>query len=164
MPLIRITSSGIALSVEQRRRLGVELTNVLLEIEGGAGTDRARSLAYVLFEHLPDESWTVGGAMGAEYYAGSTRLMARVEVPAGSLDSRGRARAIRATHAALVTILPDSVSFEGWAPWVIINEVPEGNWGGSGEPRTLADIAEHAGVATEVVEILRSSTSANQEA
>jgi phenylpyruvate tautomerase PptA (4-oxalocrotonate tautomerase family) len=90
MPLIRVTSSGEPLSVEQRRELGRELTDVLLEIEGGARTDRARSLAYVMFEHLADESWTVGGDMScSKYYPAPTRLMARVDVPVGSLNSRG---------------------------------------------------------------------------
>jgi phenylpyruvate tautomerase PptA (4-oxalocrotonate tautomerase family) len=157
MPLIRVTSSGEPLSIEQRRELGRELTDVLLEIEGGARTDRARSLAYVMFEHLADESWTVGGDMGDTYYPALTRLMARVDVPAGSLDSRGKQRAIEATFTALAAAVPGSVSDEGWAPWVIITEVPEGNWGGSGKPRGLGDIAEHAGISPEIVNLIRTT-------
>jgi phenylpyruvate tautomerase PptA (4-oxalocrotonate tautomerase family) len=158
MPLIRVTSSGRALDDDQRRDLAGVLTDVLLQIEGGTGLARARALAYVLFEHLPDGSWAVGGSVGNEHFDAPTRLMARVEVPAGALDRDGKERAISATYEALTSVVPGSVVTEGWAPWVIVTEVPDGNWGGSGQPRSLADIAEHAGVPESVVELLRSTT------
>ena len=64
---------------------------------------------------------------------GTRRCLARVAVVGGSMDDEAKAGLVGDFTAALRAVLPDP------RVWVIVDEVPDGNWGADGEITRLAD-------------------------
>lgn len=147
MPMVNVTMPVNALDEAQRAALSEKLTHVLLMIEGGVDNREARSIAWVLFHEVKAAHWAVGGSMGNEHSVEGGRFLITVTVPEAALSAERKARVVEAVHVAVRDVLglPHATG-ENWAPWVIINEVTDGNWGAGGAIRRLPEIAGYARV------------------
>lgn len=122
MPKLDLTIPAGALSDEARRELPERLGATLLHWEGAPDTDFFRSITWAHLHELPAEAIRTPDGE-AEPHA-----IVEVTVPEGALSDRRKAGLVdQATN--------DVLEATGWGDeaamrvWVIVNEVPDGNWG-----------------------------------
>lgn len=133
MPLLRMTYHRGSLTDAQKVRLAEQLTPILIAGEVGEDNPAARSLAYVLFHEMdPRSEWFVGGKPDTTPPQGG-RFLLEIWYLEGASTQREKS----AVHAAMNEVLSGVVGVDGSFPkrltdWIIVNEVPEGNWGASG--------------------------------
>ncbi|WP_216907485.1 tautomerase family protein [Nocardia noduli] len=145
MPMIDVTMLKGALTAQQRTELTEKLTSELLRIEG-VDNEASRSIAWVLFHEVEPDSWAVGGKFDDSYVPEGGRFLTVVSVPSGGLHAKGKKDDIaRSVHDAFreVLQLPPETGAR-WAPWVIVNDIPDGNWGAGGSIRHLFEIHSYA--------------------
>jgi phenylpyruvate tautomerase PptA (4-oxalocrotonate tautomerase family) len=126
MPIMDLSYPAGALEPEARTALVDDLTTVLLRAERAPDTDFFRSIAWVYVHELP------GGcvlASGRPVDEPTFRL--QVTIPDGALSDRRKQELV---ENATKTIMNAAGLREGDAlrVWVLINEVPDGNWGAAG--------------------------------
>ena len=138
MPLFQIFVAKDTVDESRRAAITRELIAEVLEVEGAPDTPAARSINWVLWHEI--DEWWVGtdrvDASDAPFY------LVRVETPAASLEGESkRERIIERVTAVLAKTDddPDRLSRESVA-WVLIDEVPEGNWGSRGHVIRYEDI------------------------
>lgn len=145
MPMINVTMPKGALTAQQRDELTEKLTGQLLKIEG-VDNEASRSIAWVLFHEVEPDSWAVGGQFDDTYVPEGGRFLTIVSVPSGGLHARGKkddiARSVHAAFREVLQLAPESGV--RWAPWVIVEDVPDGNWGVGGSIRQLFEIHAYA--------------------
>jgi phenylpyruvate tautomerase PptA (4-oxalocrotonate tautomerase family) len=127
MPLIDLTCPAGTFTDEARTALANDLTTALLRAERAPDTEFFRSITWAYVHELPEGMVLVGGQP-------VTQPMFRVEatVPQGALSERRKAEFVsEATRAVLDAAgLGES---DGLRVWVLVYEVPEGNWGAAGD-------------------------------
>ena len=60
MPIIRVQHRRSSLNAAQKAAIAARLTDLLLQMEGGARTEGGLAFATVLFEPMDDADWWVG--------------------------------------------------------------------------------------------------------
>ena len=145
MPMINVFKPKGSLSRSQVELLTEKLTNALLNIEG-VDNEASRSIAWVMFHDVDPDQWAVGGRFDDHYVPEGGRFLVVVSVPNGGLFARGKKDDVAtAVNQAIREVLNlPGADDELWAPWVIVNDVPNGNWGAGGVIRTLWDIGTYA--------------------
>jgi phenylpyruvate tautomerase PptA (4-oxalocrotonate tautomerase family) len=134
MPLLRITYHRGALTDAQKSQLAEELTPVLVAGEVGADNPAGRAMAYVIFHEMdPRSEWFVGGKPDVNAPKGG-RFILEVYYVEGACTQAEKT----VVHAEMNEILARIIDVDGSFPnratdWVIVNEVPEGSWGASGQ-------------------------------
>jgi phenylpyruvate tautomerase PptA (4-oxalocrotonate tautomerase family) len=124
------------------------LTDVLLMMEGGAKTRGGLAFAMVLFTAVDEADWWVGGRTDATYVAPPGKFLVRVSVPEGYMNATHKTEVHVAVNAAIADVVGTPGDPQpGASVLVIIDEVPEGNWGVRGETISLARIADTVGLA-----------------
>jgi phenylpyruvate tautomerase PptA (4-oxalocrotonate tautomerase family) len=126
MPLLELTYPSGALSEEDRNVLANELTTVLLRAEGAPDTDFFRGITWVHVHELAP-----GAMLAAGRPVGEPTFLIRATVPQGALSDRRKERLVAEATRAVSDIAGLSES-DGLRVWVLVNEVPEGNWGAAG--------------------------------
>ena len=126
MPLMDLTYPAGALSADTLDELSEELTTVLLRAERAPDTDLFRTITWLHVHELPQLSVRAAGRPVAEPV-----FRLDVTVPDGALSDRRKqelvAGATRAISAAAGLGEADALRV-----WVLIHEVPDGNWGAGG--------------------------------
>lgn len=126
MPRLELRVPADTLTDEQQSQLTEELTDTMLEVEGASpDNDMAQSIAWVFIEEYEPEAWTIGGDETTDLAFDAT-----VTVPEGSLDQDGKERMVEKVTGVLSDV--GEGDFDLMKAWVIINEVPDGNWGAAG--------------------------------
>lgn len=134
MPRLELRVPADTLTDEQQSQLTEELTDTMLEVEGASpDNDMARSITWVFIDEYEPEAWTIGGNETTNLAFDAT-----VTVPEGSLDQEGKERMVEAVTDVLSNV--DVSNFDLMKTWVIINEVPDGNWGAAGAIFRYEDI------------------------
>ncbi len=147
MPVIRVTYPRGALDGDQKAALAARLTDVLINMEGGAGTRGGRGFATVLITEEPADSWWVGGHLDATFVAKAGRFLVDVSIPEGYMNAEHKSAVHASVNAAIVDVTGHKADpTAGGSILVIIHEVPEGNWGCNGKTISLGDIAETVGL------------------
>jgi phenylpyruvate tautomerase PptA (4-oxalocrotonate tautomerase family) len=145
MPLLRITHQRGAITDAQKAKLADELTAAILIAEVGADTSAGRSVAYVIFEEVdPKTSWFVGGKPDFNPPQGG-RLLFDIIYPVGASSQRDKSE----LHAEINAIVARTLDVDGSFPnrasdWVLVHEVPDGNWGASGVTIGIREINQVA--------------------
>lgn len=121
MPFLRITL-GRPLAGEQRQRLAARLTQAIVELLG-----KRREVTAVLVDCVVADGWCIAGE--AVEILRSTPLHAEIFITAGSNDAAQKARMLAATHA----LLAEEVGALPAASYVVIRELPAGDWGYGGQ-------------------------------
>jgi len=146
MPVLQVYFPAGSLIDERKAALAQRLTDVLLAMEGGAKTEGGRAFATVLFTEVPKSDWWVGGSTDSTYVAPPGKFLVRVSVPEGYMNKSHKSDVHSAVNAAICDVVGDSSPNQGANVLVIIDEVPEGNWGARGRTISLAMIADTVGL------------------
>lgn len=115
-----------------------QLAGTLLKWEGAPDNDFFRAQAWIYAHELPEGALAVGGRR--EDTAPRYRL--DVTVPAGALSDRRKAGLVEEVTALVLAAegggAPDDAA--KLRVWVLIREVPDGNWGAAGQVIRFADL------------------------
>lgn len=138
MPFVEVFSTPGTPRPEQRRQIAERLVAEVMAGEGAPDTEYAREISWLVWHSV--DAWSVGGrAMnGSE----PPRYVVRVSVPAASLTDAKREDIV----ARVTRVLADADDeperlYSSISSFVLINEVPEGNWGGIGRVFRFNEIA-----------------------
>ena len=124
MPMMDLTYPAGALSAEAKATLAEDLTTVLLRAERAPDTDFFRQITWLFVHELPAEDALAAGAPAPIF-----RL--QVTVPQGALSERRKDELVReATH--VLRKATGVGEADALRLWVVIGEVPDGNWGAGG--------------------------------
>lgn len=149
MPMIDLTLPSGTLSDDSKAELMETLTRTLLKWEGAEpGNEAAESIAWT-FLHEPDLV-TVAGRP-----ARRPRYRVVVGVPQATLDDDAKAGLVAEVTEQVLRAERDGrdpAPEDGFRVWVIVNEIPDGNWGGAGRVFRLADILAFAGASEKEIE------------
>jgi phenylpyruvate tautomerase PptA (4-oxalocrotonate tautomerase family) len=138
MPFVEVFSPPGTPRPEQRRRIGQRLVSEVMVGEGAPDTEFARAISWLVWHDL--EAFSVGGEAPA---AGEPpRYVVRVSVPAASLTDEKREEIVRRVTRVLADADDDPERFYTTpSSFVLLNEVPDGNWGGIGRIVRFNEIA-----------------------
>ena len=139
--MIDVTLPEGTLSAESQTQLLARLTNILLKWEGAPDTPQAKSIAWAYAHEVKAGAMTVGGTIPE-----IPRYRVMTTVPHGSLnDERKKGLVEEVTRAVLEAEGADWNAENRQRVWCIVQEVPDGNWGGGGRIFRLRDIAKFVG-------------------
>jgi phenylpyruvate tautomerase PptA (4-oxalocrotonate tautomerase family) len=151
MPMIHFHYPAGSLTPARKSDLAERLTHVLIEIEGGPGTDgpRSRSISWVMFYEIASDSWAIGGKFDDTYVSPPGKFLVNVHVPEGSLSNDRKAMVHKMVDQAVFDTfdvpVPDDPEGRKPSIFVQITEWPEGNMGALGRTWRLADIGGYVG-------------------
>ena len=143
MPQIELTVPRDALTGEAIDTLMAEMTTTLLRWEGAPiASPGAREVSWGYVHEVDPARTYHGGEVAA---SDAPRYRVDVTVPEGALSAK-RKNGLVGDVTKLV-LAAEGVDFDsdpaaGMRVWVLLHEVPEGNWGGAGRTWTLREIAE----------------------
>lgn len=148
MPMIQVHYPEGGVTPAQREAITDRLTQVLLQIEGGADTPQGRSIAWVQWFERPAGQWAIGGRTDTTHEAPGGKLLLVVTVPEGSLSRERKRQIHRQVHNEVLQALgvPADAPLAGATHWIIINEVTDGNWGAGGRTIGVLSIAKLVGL------------------
>ena len=136
MPMIDLTLPKDALDREALGDLVDELLTTLLRWEGAPPNDRSRSLAWA-FVHRAEAVTAAYSPSGRPHYRVGVRT------PAGALDDEGRAGLVAEVTELVLRAEGSPVTTDNaFRVWVILDEVPDGQWGAEGRIWRFADIVD----------------------
>jgi phenylpyruvate tautomerase PptA (4-oxalocrotonate tautomerase family) len=138
MPLIDLTYPAGTFSPEARTALVDELTTVLLRAERAPDTEFFRSIAWVHVHELPDGTVFAAGRPVSE-----PTFRIQVTIPEGALSDR-RKQELVSEATRVVGQAAGLDPADGLRVWVLIREVPDGNWGAAGQVVRFADLVGYA--------------------
>lgn len=121
--------------LQHRETIVQRLTDALLRAHGASENEAARQLTWVLVHEVPDGAWGVGGQPVA-----SPRSLTIVREPAGSLREETREAIAREVHNAWCSVLGPELA--RLSVWLVIEEVPDGQWCVDGHVLRLPEIEE----------------------
>ena len=143
MPNILIKIPAGAFPGPARATLLAAVTEAAATAEQIPNDPRNRFTTWVVIEECPSVQWACAGVdMSAQVLP----CIAVVYVPAGVLDAPARAQYVQCLHAAFQQAMPGDDRRQ-LATSVILQDVPDGHWGGNGVIWTLPTLARHAGYA-----------------
>ena len=126
MPRLDLTITADVLTEEQKPELLRELGRALLHWEGAPDTEFFRSITWAHLHELPVEAiQTPDGT--AEPHA-----VLDITIPGGALSERRKAGIVE-DATKLVLDATGWGTEAGVRVWVLIHEVPDGNWGAAGQ-------------------------------
>jgi phenylpyruvate tautomerase PptA (4-oxalocrotonate tautomerase family) len=139
--MIDLTLPEGTLSAESKTQLLARLTHILLKWEEAPDTPQAKSIAWAYVQEVKAGAMMVGGAIPE-----IPRYRVMTTVPQGSLnDERKEGLVEEVTRAVLEAEGADWNAENRRRVWCIVQEVPDGNWGGGGRINRLRDIAKFVG-------------------
>ena len=138
MPLIDLTYPAGTFTPEARTELVDDLTTVLLRAERAPDTEFFRSIAWVHVHELPEDAVF---AAGRPVSAPTFRV--QVTIPEGALSDR-RKQEFVSEATRVVSAAAGLEAADGLRVWVLIREVPDGNWGAGGQIVRYADLVQFA--------------------
>jgi phenylpyruvate tautomerase PptA (4-oxalocrotonate tautomerase family) len=137
MPRLDLTITADVLTEEQKPELLRELGAALLHWEGAPDTEFFRSITWAHLHELPAQSiQTPDGA--AEPHA-----ILDITVPSGALSDRRKA-GIAEDATKIVLEAAGWGAEAGVRVWVLIQEVPDGNWAAAGQIVRFEQLREAA--------------------
>lgn len=138
MPLIDLTYPAGTFAPDARTALVDDLTTVLLRAERAPDTAFFRSIAWVHVHELPADCVF---AAGRPVEAPTFRV--QVTIPEGALSDRRKAELV-AEATRVVLGAAGLGAADALRVWVLINEVPDGNWGAGSQIVRFADLVRYA--------------------
>ena len=127
MPKLDLTFSAGALSDDAKRELPRDLAAAMLRWEGAPDTEFFRSITWTHVHELPAEA-----VYTADGQAELSQFVVDATVPAGALSDRRKTGLVE-EFSKLIRDAAGLTDEDGVRVWVLIHEVPEGNWGAAGQ-------------------------------
>ena len=137
MPLIDVTMPAGALEPETRAGLVERLGETLLKWEGAPDTEFVRSIMWVHVHELPADAVNAAGRLVVEPH-----FRLDVTVPEGALSERRKAGAVKELTEAVAEAAGIAPQDALLRVWVLVREVPDGNWGAGGQIIRFAQLRE----------------------
>lgn len=134
MPLIDLTYPAGTFTPEARTALADELGVVLRRAERAPETQFFRDITWMNIHELPE-----GTVFAAGRPVEAPVFRVHVTVPDGALSERRKAEFI-AEATRVISTAAGLGEADGLRVWVLINEVPSGNWGAGGRVVTIDDL------------------------
>jgi phenylpyruvate tautomerase PptA (4-oxalocrotonate tautomerase family) len=137
MPKLDLTITAGSVSEERKPELLRELGAALLRWEGAPDTEFFRSITWAHLHELPAEAIQTPDGV-AEPHA-----ILDITIPSGALSERRKAGIVEDATKLLLDAT-------GWGAevgvrvWVLIHEVPDGNWGAAGQVVRFEQLREAA--------------------
>jgi phenylpyruvate tautomerase PptA (4-oxalocrotonate tautomerase family) len=137
MPLLELTLPEGSLEPEALDRLADGLTAALLRAEGAPDNELFRSIAWLDVHWVPAANAYQGGRPAAE-----PRFRVNVTVPEGALSERRKAQLVEESTRLVLEAAGEDPADPGalLRVWVMIRDVPDGNWGGAGRIFRFGDL------------------------
>jgi len=136
MPLIILHLPKNSFNAEQKQQFAEKSTQTLLALEGMEGNVKAKNLSWVQFcEFSHNDFYMAGHRVDKPHY--------RVEVKVfqGTMDApRKELLTAQLTDLLLNIEATDHNLLNAARVWVMIEEVPDGNWGGAGKIYRIQDL------------------------
>jgi phenylpyruvate tautomerase PptA (4-oxalocrotonate tautomerase family) len=134
MPLIDLSYPAGTFTPDARTAVADELSKVLRRAERAPETEFFQNITWVNVHELPDGAFIAAGRPLSE-----PAFRIQVTVPEGALSDRRKAElvseATRVVREAAGLSEADTLRI-----WVLINDVPSGNWGAGGQIVTIEDL------------------------
>jgi phenylpyruvate tautomerase PptA (4-oxalocrotonate tautomerase family) len=147
MPIMDVGYQAGGLDEATKAKLATLLTEVLIRMEGGADTHGGRAFAWVLFNELPRGDWWIGGATDERFVSPPGRFLVHVTIPEGYMNQGHKSEVHGWVSEAILTATGTTGEIgAGGSILVVIDEVPEGNWGCAGRSISLESIADSVGL------------------
>ena len=127
MPLIDVFYPAGTFTPEARDALCDELTTVMLRAERAPETEFFRDITWIHVHEQPE-----GTMLEAGRPVDRPVFRVQVTVPQGALSERRKAELV-SEATRVVSEAAGLSEADGIRVWVIINEVPDGNWGAGGQ-------------------------------
>jgi phenylpyruvate tautomerase PptA (4-oxalocrotonate tautomerase family) len=127
MPRLELTFPEGALTDDIKAELPARMAETMLEWEGAPDAPFFRAISWTHLHELP-----AGAMHTADGQAQDSQFIVDVTVPEGALSDRRRAGLVK-DLTALITDAAGLADEDAIRVWVIVNEVPDGNWGAGGE-------------------------------
>jgi phenylpyruvate tautomerase PptA (4-oxalocrotonate tautomerase family) len=138
MPKIDLTYPAGALSDDAKRELPAKLADAIRHWEGAPDTEFFRSITWTHVHELPaDAVHTPDGQ------ATLSQFVVEATVPGGALSDRRKTGFVE-DASKLVREAAGIPESEGVRVWVLVHEVPEGNWGAAGQIIRFEQLREAA--------------------
>lgn len=146
MPLMDLTLPAGVLDAETRATLIEELSATLLRAERAPDTEFFRSITWVHVHELP-----AGDVIAAGKPVEQPVFRVDVSIPEGALSERRKQEFV---GAATERILAAAGLDESHAlrVWILIREIPDGNWGAGGQLIQFAQLRDIAASERDKVE------------
>jgi phenylpyruvate tautomerase PptA (4-oxalocrotonate tautomerase family) len=140
MPIMDVRYTTGSLNAATKAILAERLTDVLIQMEGGANTVEGRAFAWICFTELAaDELWIAGVAAADEV----PTFLIHVTIPEGYMN-RAHKDEVHAWIGSAVTTATRTAASDTRL-LTAIDEVTEGNWGNRGLPISLESISVAVG-------------------
>jgi phenylpyruvate tautomerase PptA (4-oxalocrotonate tautomerase family) len=128
MPMMNLTYPEGTFTPEEREDLAEKLTTALLRAERAPDTEFFRSITWVHVHELP-----AGTVLAAGKPVEKPILRLEVTTPEGALSERRRAEMVGAATEILCEAAAIPAEESLTRVWVLMHEIPEGQWGAGGE-------------------------------
>ena len=137
MPCLEVTYPAGAIDEGTREGLAESLTKTFMHWEGAPDTEFFRDQCWVYFHELPEGMVNRAGVPTAVpiYRVNAT-------VPEGAMSERRKAGLVKEVTDLLLEA--DGGEPDPLRVWVLIGEVPNGNWGAAGQVIDFAQLREAA--------------------
>jgi phenylpyruvate tautomerase PptA (4-oxalocrotonate tautomerase family) len=136
MPMIDLTYVRGSLDSDALSNLTDELVTVLLRAERAPDTEFLRQNTLVYLHAMDRGDVSVGGRG-----PGEPRFRVELTVFGGALDKARKEQLVADVHGAVTRAAGiDPNGPRAFHVWTLINEVPEGNWGGGGRVIYYSDV------------------------
>ncbi len=140
MPFVEVFSTPGAPRPEQKAQIAERLVREVMAGEGAPDTEYAREISWLVWHDLA--AWSIGGR--ATRAGEPPRYVVRVTVPAASLTDEKRSAIVSRVTRVLADADDDPDRFyTSAASFVLLTEIPEGNWGGIGRVVRFDEIANY---------------------
>ena len=145
MPIMDVRYPAGRLDAAARQARAGRLTEVMIQMEGGANTEGGRAFATVLLTEVPAGFWFVGGRPDGTHVSPSGAFLVHVSIPEGYMDQPTKS-GVQADVTAAILATIGAAPEDGHSIQVILDEVGEGNWAAGGRTISLASIADTVGL------------------
>jgi phenylpyruvate tautomerase PptA (4-oxalocrotonate tautomerase family) len=147
MPIMDVRYPAGRLDRTTKALMAKKLTDILIKMEGDANTRGGRAFATVLFTEIAKNDWWVGGHADDEFVSASGKFLVHVTIPEGYMNTAHKTEVhVWVTAAILEATGTKPEGDAGSSIQVILDEVPEGNWGAGGKTISLESIADSVGM------------------
>src|SRR3954454_19816337 len=142
MPQIEFTLPRGALSGDAIDSLMGEMTTTLLRYEGAPDNEASREISWG-FVHEAERVYNGGAPLNG----GPARYRVDLTVPQGGLNA-DKKNEIVGDITSMILAAEGTAADDAAAKlrvWVLVHDVPDGNWGGAGRTWTLREIGQLVG-------------------
>ncbi|WP_109476811.1 4-oxalocrotonate tautomerase [Paraburkholderia sp. C35] len=143
MPVMNVRYAVGSLDAASKAVLANRLTEVLIQMEGGANTPGGRDFAWVRFDESARDDFWIGGQSNVGAEIGPTFLV-DVTIPEGYMNRTHK----NEVHSWVASAISEATGHAASdVPLLtVITEVPEGNWSTRGVPISLETTAVVVGL------------------